>query len=80
MMVIFSFEYLGHYEFNWYRYFLNHSYHAPDIPLDMISYHFYAKSKSRMDPHDYEAFFPQLVNFTNEVKQIEMIRKLSRPK
>ncbi|CAF4122391.1 unnamed protein product, partial [Rotaria sordida] len=33
---------MGHNKFNWYRYFLNHSNHAPDIPLDMISYHFYA--------------------------------------
>jgi hypothetical protein len=75
----FSFGYIGHYEFNWYRYFLNHSNHAPDIPLDMISYHFYATSTSRTDPNGYEAFFPQLDTFTNEIKQIEQIRKALSP-
>ncbi|CAF0912877.1 unnamed protein product [Adineta steineri] len=69
----------GHYEFNWYRYFLNHSNHAPDIPLDMISYHFYASSKTRTDPLDYEAFFPQLDTFTDEIRQIEVIRKELSP-
>ncbi|CAF0893830.1 unnamed protein product [Adineta steineri] len=70
---------IGHYEFNWYRYFLNHSNHAPDIPLDMISYHFYASSKTRTDPLDYEAFFPQLDTFTDEIRQIEVIRKELSP-
>ncbi|CAF4171119.1 unnamed protein product, partial [Adineta steineri] len=69
----------GHYEFNWYRYFLNHSNHAPDIPLDMISYHFYASSKTRTDPLDYEAFFPQLDTFTDEIRQIEVIRNELSP-
>ncbi|CAF3904950.1 unnamed protein product [Rotaria sordida] len=69
----------GHNKFNWYRYFLNHSNHAPDIPLDMISYHFYAGAKSRTNPKDYEAFFSQLDNFTLEIEQIEEIRKLLSP-
>jgi hypothetical protein len=76
---LFSFEYIGHYEFNWYRYFLNHSNHAPDIPLDMISYHFYASCQSRTDPHAYEAFFPQLDTFTDEIEQVEQIRKALSP-
>ncbi|CAF3702634.1 unnamed protein product [Rotaria sordida] len=69
----------GHNEFDRYRYFLNHSNHAPGIPLDMISYHFYASSTSRIDPLSYEAFFPQLDTFTTEITQIEEIRKALSP-
>ncbi|CAF4022303.1 unnamed protein product, partial [Rotaria sp. Silwood1] len=69
----------GHNEFDWYRYFLNHSNHAPDIPLDMISYHFYALANSRTDPKDWEIFFSQLDTFTFEVEQIEEIRKILSP-
>ncbi|CAF5191619.1 unnamed protein product, partial [Rotaria magnacalcarata] len=69
----------GHNEFGWYRYFLNHSNHAPDIPLDMISYHFYALANSRTDPNDWESFFSQLDGFTFEVEQIEEIRKILSP-
>ncbi|CAF4871721.1 unnamed protein product, partial [Rotaria sp. Silwood1] len=69
----------GHNEFDWYRYFLNHSNHAPDIPLDMISYHFYASASSRINPKDYEEFFSQLDTFTFEVEQIEEIRKILSP-
>lgn len=72
-------SFVDHNEFAWYRYFLNHSNHAPDIPLDMISYHFYAIGSSRMDPHSWENFFPQLDTFTVEVQQIEQIRKSLSP-
>lgn len=71
--------YLDHNEFDWYRYFLNHSNHAPDIPLDMISYHFYAIGSSRTDPQSFELLFPQLDTFTFEVEQIEEIRKILSP-
>jgi hypothetical protein len=70
---------IGHREYDWYRYFLNHSNHAPDIPLDMISYHFYALANSRTDPKDWESFFAQLDSFTFEVEQIEEIRKSLSP-
>lgn len=70
---------VGHNEFEWYRYFLNHSNHAPDIPLDMIAYHFYAWSDSRTDPYAYESLFAQLDTFTFEVEQIEEIRKILSP-
>jgi len=69
----------GHYEFDWYRYFLNHSNHAPNISLDMISYHFYAGANTRTNPKDFEAFFGQLDTFTQEVEQIEVIRKSLSP-
>ena len=70
---------LGHNEFDRYRYFLNHSNHAPDIPLDMISYHFYAYPNSRLDPLDWQVFFTQLDTFDIEVGQIEEIRKALSP-
>ncbi len=70
---------IGHNEFDWYRYFLNHSNHAPDIPLDMISYHFYAIANSRTDPKDWESLFSQLDTFLFEVEQIEEIRKILSP-
>jgi hypothetical protein len=70
---------LDHNEFDFYKYFLNHSNHAPDIPLDMISYHFYALEPNRTDPKSYESFFPQLDKFTTEVEQIEQIRKALSP-
>ena len=45
----------------------------------MISYHFYASSNTRTDPKDCEIFFGQLDAFTDEVKQIEQIRKALSP-
>lgn len=66
-------------QFDWFRYFLNHSNHAPDIPLDMISYHFYAGGNSRTNPLDWEPFFSQLDTFTFQVEQIEEIRKMLSP-
>ena len=78
-MEYFTRLFLGHNEFDWYRHFLNHSNHASDIPLDMISYHFYAWSNSRTDPFAYESLFEQLDTFTFEVEQIEEIRKMLSP-
>jgi hypothetical protein len=63
----------------WFQYFLNHSNHAPDIPLDMVSYHFYAGSHSRTDPKEWEAFFGQLDGFINSVEKIEESRKNLSP-
>jgi hypothetical protein len=45
----------------------------------MIAYHFYAGAHTRVDPKDWEIFFPQLDDFTLEVKQIEEIRKSLSP-
>ena len=57
----------GHHEYNWYTYFLNKSNHEPGIPLDIVSFHFYAGSHSRTDPSSYEGFFDQADNFVEEV-------------
>lgn len=64
---------------SWFQYFLNNSNHAADIPLDMISYHFYAGSHSRTDPKQYEGFFGQLDGFVLQVEAIEEIRKNLSP-
>ncbi len=64
----------------WFPYFLNHSNHKSDIPLDVISYHFYALSKSTdtIDAMEVE-FFQQADDFLNTVKSIEAIRKSHSP-
>lgn len=71
--------FLGHDDFERYRYFLNHSNHASNIPLDMISYHLYATCDSRTDPSSYEQFFARVDTFLFEVEQIEEIRKALSP-
>ncbi len=38
--------------------FLDPSKHAPGIPLDYVSFHFYASCNNRTDPQSYEQFFP----------------------
>lgn len=61
----------GHNEFNWYNYFLNISNHAsPDIPLDIVSFHFYAGSSSRTDPASYQEFFSRADAFVVEVRHV----------
>ncbi len=64
----------------WFPYFLNHSNHKSDILLDVISYHFYASSKSTdtIDAMEVE-FFQQADDFLNTVESIESIRKSHSP-
>lgn len=65
---------------NWYIYFLNSSNHAPGIPLDFISFHFYASPPSRTDIKGYEIFFSQADGFFEVVKNITIIRNSISPK
>jgi hypothetical protein len=51
------------------QYFLNASNHAPGIPLDVVSFHYYADCKSRTTVTDYEAFFLQADTFLSNVGQ-----------
>ncbi|HWB25448.1 MAG TPA: hypothetical protein VG738_08200 [Chitinophagaceae bacterium] len=64
----------------WFEYFLNHKNHKPGIPLDMISYHFYATS---IPPQTYDdmqyTYFEKADNFINRVRYIESIRKRLSP-
>ena len=64
----------------WFEYFLNHANHKPGIPLDMISYHFYAGgSIQEGSPVLQYTFFDQADGFLKEVKFIESIRKRLSP-
>jgi hypothetical protein len=60
--------------YEYYEYFLDKKNHLPGVPLDYISYHWYANCSSRDQPKDYESFFPQADSFFNEVRTIEQIR------
>ena len=64
----------------YFEYFLNHKNHKPGIPLDMISYHFYAvpTPDQSVDSWQY-TFFDQANYFLNEVRFIEAIRKRLSP-
>jgi hypothetical protein len=64
----------------WFEYFLNHANHSAGIPIDYISYHFYA-SPARdelLDNWQY-TFFDQANGFLNTVRYVEAIRKRLSP-
>jgi len=51
-------------ETDWISYFLEPSNHDPNaLPIDYISFHFYASCDSRTDPNSYEQFFPSADGF-----------------
>lgn len=62
------------------EYFLNHANHASGIPLNFISYHFYAipSSDQTLDNWQY-TFFAQADGFLSRVKYIETIRERLSP-
>jgi len=65
----------------YFEYFLNHKNHKPGIPLDGISYHFYASPSPQdksIDGWQY-SFFDQANNFLIKVRYIENIRKRLSP-
>jgi len=68
-----------HKQWQWYRTFLNHSNHAPGIPLDVVSFHFYASCDNRTNPNSYLQFFPQADDFIDEVDTIIAIRNELSP-
>jgi hypothetical protein len=65
---------------NYFEYFLDHSHHQAGIPLDYISYHFYASPlpEQTLDSWQY-TFFDQEAGFLNSVRYIEDIRKRLSP-
>ena len=65
---------------DYFEYFLNHRNHKAGIPLDMISYHFYATptSSETIDNWQY-TFFDQAAGFLNTVRYVEAIRKRLSP-
>jgi hypothetical protein len=64
-----------------FEYFLNAKNHKPNVPLDMISYHFYAKAAQDANFNSLQySFFEQAESFVNTVRYIETIRKKLSPK
>ncbi len=64
----------------WFEYFLNHAHHRPGIPLDFISYHFYAGPTPGQTIDDWQyTFFDQADGFLNRVKFIQAIRARLSP-
>jgi hypothetical protein len=64
----------------YFEYFLNHSNHKPGIPLDWISYHFYARPELDESPEVMQhTFFTQADDFVSTVRYIEAIRKQLSP-
>lgn len=63
-----------------FEYFLNPANHQPGIPLDMISYHFYALvDRSQTADHWQHTFFDQADRFIATVRYIESIRQRLSP-
>lgn len=65
---------------HYFEYFLNHANHKPGIPLDYISYHFYASpaKEQTLDSWQY-TFFDQETGFLGKVRYVEAIRKRLSP-
>ena len=66
---------------DFFEYFLNARNHQPDIPLDAISYHFYAVPSidQGSESHAY-TFFDQADHFLDTVRYVESIRRRLSPK
>lgn len=61
-------------------YFLNPKNHEPGIPIDFISYHFYASPTPGQSPEVQQyTFFAQADGFIHTVRYIEQIRKRLAP-
>jgi hypothetical protein len=65
---------------DFFEYFLNKANHRPGIPLDWISYHFYAvpAAGESLDASQY-TFFAQAAGFVSSVRYVETIRKRLSP-
>lgn len=65
---------------HYFEYFLNPANHKPGIPIDYISYHFYASAAKQetLDTWQY-TFFDQAAGFINTVRYVEAIRKRLSP-
>lgn len=65
----------------WFEYFLDPKNHRPGVPLEGISYHFYARPFSPEQPFEswQYSFFEQANGFLDRVRYIENIRKRFAP-
>ena len=65
---------------DWFEYFLNPKNHKKGVPVDMISYHFYATNSEGQTINDMQyTYFERADNFINRVRFIEAIRKRLSP-
>lgn len=65
---------------DYFEYFLNPANHKPGIPLDMISYHFYAiPAPDESEATHQFTYFAQADGFLNTVRYVESIRKRLSP-
>jgi hypothetical protein len=65
---------------HFFEYFLEHKNHRDGVPLDYISYHFYAVPNSGETPEiEQYTFFAQADGFLNVVRYIEAIRQRLSP-
>jgi hypothetical protein len=65
---------------SYFEYFLDHSHHKAGIPLDFISYHFYASPGPGQTINNWQyTFFDQADGFLNTVRYVETIRKRLSP-
>jgi hypothetical protein len=64
----------------YFEYFLDHKNHKPGVPLDFISYHFYAVPTADETPEvEQFTYFDQADGFLKTVRYIESIRKRLSP-
>ncbi|MDE3162492.1 MAG: glycosyl hydrolase family 39 [Acidobacteriota bacterium] len=62
------------------EYFLDHSHHQAGIPLDMISYHFYAIPAREQTAADWQySFFDQADRLITTIRFVELMRKRLSP-
>jgi hypothetical protein len=65
---------------HYFEYFLDHKNHKPGIPLDFISYHFYAAPTADQTPQvEQFTYFDQAEGFLKTVRYVEAIRKRLSP-
>ncbi len=65
---------------SYFEYFLNHANHKPGIPLDLITYHFYATATPDETPEIQPyTFFWQARRFIDTVRYVEAIRQRLSP-
>jgi hypothetical protein len=65
---------------HFFEYFLDHKNHKPGVPLDFISYHFYANAATDETPQVQQfTYFGQADGFLKTVRYIEAIRKRLSP-
>lgn len=65
---------------HFFEFFLNHKNHAAGVPVDFISYHFYATPSSGETPEiQQHTFFAQADGFLHTVRYVEAIRQRLSP-